>query len=43
MSHTHKQLTEAELAEEIRAICWDDPGETPENYSVERDRAPDND
>ena len=35
MGHTHRQLTEAECAEEIRAICGDEPGETPEDGQTE--------
>lgn len=35
MGHIYRQLTEAECAEEIRAICGDDPGGPPTDYPPE--------
>lgn len=35
MGHVYRQLTAAECAEEIRAICGDDPGEPLTDYQAE--------
>lgn len=37
MSHIYTQLTEAECAAEIRAICGEHPEATPEDYSVDQE------
>lgn len=40
MGHIYRQLTEAECAEEIRAICGDDPGNVPEERKADREPQP---